>query len=86
VVSARHRRRLSVMTENIGLRLRFKDLYIVVTASATEQFSISITDAKCKEPENDAELLEALEFLQHQVDNLRNQVWRRITKMRPTPT
>jgi hypothetical protein len=63
------------MTEPIGLRLRFEDLFIVVTPTAGEEFLIVITDAIGREPADEDKRKRALRHLNRAISVLRKQVW-----------
>lgn len=65
------------MTENIGLRIRFGDTWVIVTPTETSLFNIEISRNELRVPvQDDARELEALEHLQHNlVDVLRKQIW-----------
>ncbi len=63
------------MTENIGLRLRFEDLFIVVVPTAGKDFVIEVTDALGREPDNDEKRKRALQHLLKSISGLRGQVW-----------
>lgn len=64
------------MTENIGLRLRHEDLFIVVTPTAGERFHIEVTDALGREPADEKKREAALRHLLRTLSDLRGQVWR----------
>lgn len=63
------------MTENIGLRLRFEDLFIVVAPSSGNSFSITVTDVWGREPDDDTKRRHALQHLLRALSDLRGQVW-----------
>jgi hypothetical protein len=66
------------MTENIGLRLRFDDLFIVVAPTAGKTFDIFVTDAFGREPFDEARRAAALRHLLRSLSDLRAQVWKLI--------
>lgn len=70
------------MTENIGLRIRFKDTWVIVTPSETDLFRIDFAGLFASLPVDDQAQLEALEHLQPQIDGLRQQIWRLIKEKR----
>lgn len=64
------------MTENIGLRLRYEDLFIVVAPTAGKQFDIFVTDALGREPKDEKKREAALRHLLVSLSGLRGQVWK----------
>lgn len=63
------------MTENIGLRIRFEDLFIVVVPTAGKAFNISVTDVFGREPDDEKRRRQALQHLLRSISELRGQVW-----------
>jgi hypothetical protein len=64
------------MTENIGLRVRFEDLFVVVVPTAGERFDINVTDALGREPLDEEKRRRALQHLLRSLSDLRGQVWK----------
>lgn len=64
------------MTENIGLRLRYEDLFIVVAPTAGQRFDIFVTDALGREPKDEKRRAAALQHLLRSLSDLRGQVWK----------
>ena len=64
------------MTENIGLRLRFEDVWIVVAPSAGQFFEIFVSDVLGHEVEDEAKRQRALRHLLRSLSGLRTQVWK----------
>jgi len=72
------------MTENIGLRLRFEDLFIVVAPTAGTRFDIFVTDALGREPKDEQKREAALRHLLRSLSDLRGQVWKMLGSEVPT--
>lgn len=64
------------MTENLGPRIRYLDLFIVVAPSAGEEFTIDVTDALGRPPKDERKRQAAIRHLLRSLSDLRAQVWR----------
>lgn len=74
------------MTENIGLRIRYKDTWVIITPSETDFFRIDFAGLFASIKVDERAQLEALEHLQPQIDIMRQQIWRLIKEKRAALT
>lgn len=63
------------MTENIGVRLRFEDVWIVVLPSVTDEYTIQVLDVLGRHCADADKMERALRFLNRELSKLRTQAW-----------